>query len=247
MPVCRSASPSILSCCRAMARRSICIRRETASSAYLFGNIVIFVVFTTIWPVSVANVVRTNLARALEQLATLVGLELAAMARCRPPLGRRTKGRSGRQSRRHARSWSTIRSKRRRCGAPPGGGRSMRPWWNRSVGCSSRFRRSSICVPIWPGTPFREPTQDAIRAHHLALAGWFRQAASWTRSGEGAGEVVAGLPEPPILSGPDDHLTALATWYGLLHQDIRRILDEVGPQPQPVTSPPVGGALHAAG
>ena len=40
----------------------------------LFGNIVIFVVFTTIWPVSVANVVRTNLARALEQLATLVGL-----------------------------------------------------------------------------------------------------------------------------------------------------------------------------
>ena len=40
----------------------------------LFGNIVIFVIFTTIWPVSVANVVRTNLARALEQLATLVGL-----------------------------------------------------------------------------------------------------------------------------------------------------------------------------
>ena len=40
----------------------------------LFGNIVIFVIFTTIWPVSVANVVRTNLANALEQLAALVGL-----------------------------------------------------------------------------------------------------------------------------------------------------------------------------
>src|SRR5262252_8985165 len=40
----------------------------------LFGNIVIFVIFTTIWPVSVANTVRTNLANALEQLAALLGL-----------------------------------------------------------------------------------------------------------------------------------------------------------------------------
>ena len=40
----------------------------------LFGNIVVFVIFTTIWPVSVANVVHTNLAHALEQLAALVGL-----------------------------------------------------------------------------------------------------------------------------------------------------------------------------
>src|SRR6202035_5285634 len=40
----------------------------------LFGNIVILVIFTTIWPVSVANVVRTSLANALERLAALVGL-----------------------------------------------------------------------------------------------------------------------------------------------------------------------------
>ena len=85
------------------------------------------------------------------------------------------------------------------------------------------------------------------RVRCIALAGWFRQAASWTRSGEGAGEVVDGLAEPPILSGPGDHLTALATWYGLLHQDIRKILNEVGPQSQPVTVPPVGDALHATG
>ena len=39
----------------------------------LFGNVVVFVIFTTIWPVSVANVVRTHLARALEQLAALRG------------------------------------------------------------------------------------------------------------------------------------------------------------------------------
>ena len=97
------------------------------------------------------------------------------------------------------------------------------------------------------GLDLPQSTHDAPGAHHQALAGWFRQAASWTRSGEGAGEVVAGLPEPPTLSGAGDHLTALATWYGVLHQDIRKILDEVGPQPQPVTAPSVGDALHAAG
>jgi len=59
--------------------------------------------------------------------------------------------------------------------------------------------------------------------------------------------VVGGLPEPPAISGPGDHLTALATWYGVLHQDIRKILDEVGPQPQPVIEPSVGDAVRAAG
>ena len=90
-------------------------------------------------------------------------------------------------------------------------------------------------------------TQDAIRAHHQALTAWFRQAAMWTRSGEGSDEVAGSLPQPPVLSGPGDHLAALATWYGLLHQDIRNILDKVGPEPQPVKVPSVGDALHAAG
>ena len=45
----------------------------------LLGNIVIFVIFTTIWPVSVAGVVRANVAKALEQLATLGGLGAAPM------------------------------------------------------------------------------------------------------------------------------------------------------------------------
>ena len=59
----------------------------------LFGNIVIFVIFTTIWPVSVANVVRTNLANALEQLAALVGL--GARPDERDFAGRSVRGRDG--------------------------------------------------------------------------------------------------------------------------------------------------------
>jgi hypothetical protein len=97
------------------------------------------------------------------------------------------------------------------------------------------------------GHDLPQPMHDAVRAYHQALAAWFGQAASWTRSGEGAGEVVGGLPAPPALSGPGDHLTALAPWYGVLHQDIRKILDEVGPQPRPVIAPSVGDAFHATG
>ena len=66
------------------------------------------------------------------------------------------------------------------------------------------------------GHDLPQPTQDAIGAHHQALAGWFRQAASWARSGEGAGEVVDGLPKPPVLSGPGDHFTVGAIWYGVI-------------------------------
>ena len=69
----------------------------------------------------------------------------------------------------------------------------------------------------------------------------------WTRSGEGAGEVAASLPEPPVLFGPGDHLPALATWHRQLHRDIREILDQVGPQPQPVIARSIGDPLHAAG
>jgi hypothetical protein len=97
------------------------------------------------------------------------------------------------------------------------------------------------------GHDLAEEIHDAIWTYSQALAGWFRQAASWVRSGEGADAVSGGLPQSPALSGPGDQLTALTTWYGLLHQDIRNILDEVGPQPQSVTVPSVGDPLHGAG
>ena len=214
----------------------------------LFGNIVVFVIFTTIWPVSVANVVRTHLARALERLAALVGL--GARNFRRDLASRSVRGRPrrlGRRSRRHVRSWSTIRSKRGRCGALSGGGRSTRLWWSRSVGCSSRSRRFSICVPIWPGTTFR--SQCTTRFARITRR-WQRGSGRQRHGRAAARERVRWQPAyrnrrpcpARVITS-----TAFATWYGVLHQDIRKILDEVGPQPQPVTAPSVGDALHAAG
>jgi len=213
----------------------------------LFGNIVILVIFTTIWPVSVANVVRTHLARALEQLATLVGLDAGTDGEI-PQAARSAAHTAFGQAIAQARAVLVND-----------------PFETSEVGRAAGWRPIDATVVEQVGRQFLpvsailelradlarqnlpQPTQDAIHAHHQALVGWFRKAASWVRSGEGAGEVVDGLPEPPILTGQGDHLTALATWYGLLHQDFRKVLDEIGPQTQPAIAQSVADALHAAG
>jgi multidrug resistance protein MdtO len=213
----------------------------------LFGNIVIFVIFTTIWPVSVANVVRTHLARALEQLAALLGLgirgdgEISQSARSAADTAF---GQAIAQARAVlVNDRFETREVRRATGRRP-------------IDATVVDQIGRLFIPVSAILYLRahldehdvpQPTRDAIRAHHQRLAAWFQQAASWTRTGEAAGAVLEGLPEPPTLSGPGDHLTALATWHGALHQDIRNILDEVGPQPHPATGPSVEDALHATG
>ena len=212
----------------------------------LFGNIVIFAIFTTIWPVSVAYVVRTNLARALEQLAVLVGL------------GARTDSeflQAARSAAAAAFEQAIAQARAVLVNDPFETSEVRRAVGRRPIDATAVEGVGRLFIPVSATLDLRtdlaahdlpEEMRDAISAYSQALAGWFRQAGSWTRSGEGAGEVVDGLPEPPILTGPGDHFTALATWYGVLHEDIRKILDEVGPQPRPVTAP-VGAALHATG
>jgi multidrug resistance protein MdtO len=211
----------------------------------LFGNIVISVIFTTIWPVSVANVVRTHLARALEQLATLVGLgvdgEISPSARSAADA---------------AFGQAIAQARGVLVNDPFETSEVRRAFGRRPIDAAVVAEVGRLFIPVSAildlradpgGHDLPQPTQDAICTYHQALAAWFRLTASWTRSGEGAGEVAAALPEPPILTGPGDHLTALATWHGLLHQDIRKILNEVGPQATPLVPQRVGDALHAAG
>jgi multidrug resistance protein MdtO len=212
----------------------------------LLGNAVIFVIFTTIWPVSVANVVRTNLARALEQLATLVGS------------GTRTDGEisPARPGAEMAFGQAIAQARAVLVNDPFETREVRRVVGRRPIDTAVVEEVGRLFIPVSAildlrtdraGHDLSEEMRDAISAYSQALAAWLRQAASWTRSGEKADEVVGGLPEPPVLSGPGDHLTALTTWYGVLHQDIRKILDEVGPQPQPVIAPSVGDPLHAPG
>ena len=211
----------------------------------LFGNLVIFAIFTTIWPVSVTSVVRTNLAAALEQLALLAGLSARAGVEI---------SQAARSAANAAFGQAIARARAMLVNDPFETREVRRAAGRRRIDSAVVEEVGRLFIPVSAildlrtdraGLDLPEEMRDTISVHSQTLSGWFRQAASWTRSGEGADAVADGLPEPPMLFGRGDQLAALATWYRVLHQDIRKILDEVGPQP--VNAPSVGDPLHAAG
>jgi multidrug resistance protein MdtO len=213
----------------------------------LLGNIVIFVIFTTIWPVSVADVVRTNVAKALEQLAKLAALG----ARADGVIPQATRAAAG-----AAFGQAIARARAVLVYDPLEAGVVRRAIPRRPIDATVVEQIGRLFIPVSmildlradpAGHELPQSARDAICAHHEALAAWFKRAMAWVQSGDGADEVSGSLPEPPTLSDPGDHLAALATWYGILHQDIRRILDEVGPQPRAAVTPSLGGAFHAFG
>jgi multidrug resistance protein MdtO len=210
----------------------------------LLGNVVIFVIFTTIWPVKVASVVRTNVAKALLQLAALGALGGGANGSISQSARSATNEAFGQaiaqaravlvndrfetsEMRRHRRIDATVVARI---------GRLLIP---------VSMMLDLIASPAWRDLP--QPTRDAISAYQRVLAEWFRRAASWVRDGEGAAEFADSLPEPPNLSGTNDCIAAFAAWCDVLHQDIRKILNEIGPPLEPVVISPARHVLRAAG
>ena len=136
----------------------------------LFGNIVVFAIFTTIWPVSIANVVRTNLARALEQLATLVGL------------GARTDGEISQAARSAAEAafGQAIAQARAVLVNDPFETREVqRATGRRPIDAAVVEQVGRLFIPVSAildlradpaGLDLPQPTHDALGAHHQALA-----------------------------------------------------------------------------
>jgi multidrug resistance protein MdtO len=211
----------------------------------LLGNIVIFVIFSTIWPVNVVSVVRTNVAKALGQLAALVGLAGDGEI---PETTRSAANMAFAQAIRQARAVLVN--------DPFETGEMRRAASTRPVNAAAVAQIGRLFIPVsvildliaspaWLDLP--QSKRDAASAYFSALAEWLRRAASWVRDGNGAAEIARGPPEPPTLSGPNDRGTALATWRSVLDQDIRKILNEVGVLPEPAVIPRVGDAFRAVG
>jgi multidrug resistance protein MdtO len=209
----------------------------------LLGNIVIFVIFTTIWPVSVAKVVRANVAKALGQLAALSGLGGGEIA----PTARSAANTAFGQAIRQARA-VLIND-------PFETGEGRRAAIRRPIDATIVAQIGRLFIPVsmmldlaaskaWRDLP--QSNRDATSAYFNALAEWFRRAGAWVRDGKGAAEVTHGLPEPPTLSGASDGVAAFATWRSVLDQDVRKILGEIGVQAEPAVIPPVGEAFRAA-
>jgi len=213
----------------------------------LLGNIVIFVIFTTIWPASVASIVRTGVGKALEQLAALVALGARPDGEI-SPAARSAAGVGMAQAIAQARAVLVnepfeTREVRRTA--------ALRPIDAAIVDQVARlFIPVSMILDLRrdpAGHDLPQSTCDAICAYHRALEGWLRQAESWVCTGQGADRVSGSLPEPPVVSGPGEYPAALATWYGLLHRDIGKILDEIVPHRQRAITSSVGDTFLAAG
>jgi multidrug resistance protein MdtO len=184
----------------------------------LLGNVIIFVIFTTLWPVSAARVARTNLAKAVEHLAALVRTDEAEA----------THHAGFAQAIGQARAVMVNEPFETRA-VPTADGR-------RPIDAGILAQVQALFVPVSvildlrrqvPNSPdaatYHAATYHAA-TYHAALAAWFQRAAAWIRDGRGAAEITASLPEPPQATEPLD------VWHRVLDQDIRAILAQIGPE-----------------
>jgi len=182
----------------------------------LLGNVVVSLIFTTVWPVNVARVARANLAAAIEHLAALFRSDEGEAGH------RAGFAQAAIQARtvmvNEAFETETVRS--------AGGTRPI------DAGIVAQVQALFVPVSVILDLRREAPRQDAVGRYHAALAEWFQRAATWIRDGSGAGRVAEGPPAPPAIEEP------LGLWHRLLDQDLRAILAQ--------TSLAVGVARDAA-
>jgi multidrug resistance protein MdtO len=196
----------------------------------LLGNVVVAIIFTTIWPVSVADTVRGALARAIEQLGGLAALPpLTKADAADPEPGLRAAFANAIEQARGVLVNDIYE----------------RPF-SRNIGhidAAVLLEVQALIVPVTVLLGLRRdqawgdvaaPERAAVLAYHQALAQWFDRCALWIRSGNGGETIAASLPAPPAAApGPAGrafgHLAARLAWYRLLDQDIRLILHQVRP------------------
>ncbi len=174
----------------------------------VLGNIIVLVVFTTIWPVSVTQAARRQLATAISQMAALM----------RP-------GPQDEVARRTVRTGFATASN---------GARALMA--NTDFGLATVWHDGPR--PIGPGTIADLetvmlvlcvisdlPSDPAASTYDEAIATWFDRCAAWVRSGTDAGSLEADIPAPPKLDDPAS--ATQAAWYGILDRELRTIMARI--------------------
>ncbi len=171
----------------------------------IFGNLVMLVVFTTIWPVSATRVARTNLVKAIEHLAALFRTDAdEAMHRAGFAL-------------------AIGQARAVMVNEPFEAPVALTADGSRPIDAGILAQVQALFVPVLVILDLRRegPEPSHIRTYHAALANWFQRAAAWIHDGSGAADIMPSLPEPPESTEP------LGIWHRVLFQDIRAILTQV--------------------
>jgi multidrug resistance protein MdtO len=190
----------------------------------VLGNIIVMVVFTTLWPVSVAGSVRRHVATAIGQLAAVMRLEQqapgeAAVARTalQAKFAAATTGARG-----------LLANTAYEAGAF-GQSATRRPIDDHTIAdLDSIMLVLSVILNLQAGAVWADiapADRQAVLAYHEAMADWFDRCAQWIGAGGGQGPEAI-IPHPPTTAGTPT-LTARSAWYGVLDARLHAIMSEI--------------------
>jgi len=177
----------------------------------MLGNVVIFVIFTTLWPVSAATVARRHLVQAVDHLAALF--------------------RTGTAPAEHQSGFAEAMRDARAVmvNEPFESHMMLQRTGQRQIDRTVLVQIQALLVPVLVILDLRREGPEApdVAQYNTALSAWFQRAAAWIRDGSGAAEIMASLPRPPDASEP------LHTWLCVLNDDIREIVARTTPPARP--------------
>lgn len=173
----------------------------------MLGNVVIFVIFTTIWPVRVTDVARRHLVAAMEHLSALFQAGASAADE--------TAGFA-----------EAMRDARAAMANEPLESRMIRHQSGQElIDRTVLVRVQALLIPILVVLDLlkQAPVTQGVAQYVTTLGLWFHRAAAWIRDGSGTAGSMPSLVHPPDADEP------LQTWFCVLDQDINEILMEAGP------------------
>lgn len=186
----------------------------------LIGNIVVYIIATTLWPVSVASVGRKHVVAALHVLGDLMvyrrhdrqALIEAGQERLREAFGK---------------AIAAVRSAV--INEPLEAARVNTRRRHRKVDARVVTEIQMLAIPVAIISDADEEPSALVYAHMDAMKAWLEHFGRWIMHGQDGASLLDALPSPPDL--PSDPQRGF--WFAVLDERIRAILDELLPASAP--------------
>lgn len=201
----------------------------------LLGDITVYVIYTTLWPVSVASVVRESLAKALEALAGLTAPHNLAVMRPADRIALRNTfdaAIAGAQAALMDDPLETTRMRPDRADAR----RQYRLIDSNTVTALQSLLLptvlASACLPEESASGTRQVNADPYAAR---MGFWFKACAQWIRSGANGAILLQTLPQPrsdsPAANNAADEAPLNAVWETALFEETLSFIRSTGALP----------------
>ncbi|AQS86687.1 hypothetical protein A0U93_00565 [Neoasaia chiangmaiensis] len=191
----------------------------------LIGNIVVYLVSVSLWPVSVTATARRHLVNATRLLGSLL------IYRRKDPESLLETGQEIEREN-FGKAIAAVRSSI--ANAPLEVFRFGDPHEVREIDERMITAIQMLAVPIALLADINPPADDIVRTHEEKLKNWFDEFALWVSDGENGRDLLRDLPQPPDL--PSDPQREI--WFRVLDQHLRLILGDLVPGLASQTSMP---------